>query len=435
MTMGDWKKSWPFPVLARLRRVAGRFRGDASGGVAIMFGLATLPLLLFVGAAVDYSRASDDRAALQRAVDAAVIAAGRQKASDSERALIAEKVFRGSITPAQQQQVTAMTFTVDSNMTKVTGQVDAETPATIMNVAGFRTMPIRATAEGTIAKPRIRQLDLAMCIDASYSMQATLNAVNANALDFESNLNAELQRRGIDPFDAMRVRVIFFRDYGGNNYYDPNKSPGDYVIGPGNQWVWVPITDLNRYRNVGDVPALRASAFWSLPSDRISFSSFVQPETAWGGGDKPESGLECVNEAMDSPWARVGDLTSSGKKLNQVYPVIAVWTMSNAHPPEFPLSLTNPDYPSSTKMPRAHSGLLMKWNDATKIDQGNRMLVFFGNPNNPEDGEAGDPNGWPPLTKWPGFMQGGTLTQGTNNMVLKIADAIVAKLSTPILSQ
>jgi hypothetical protein len=86
-------------------------------------------------------------------------------------------------------------------------------------------------------------------------------------------------------------------------------------------------------------------------------------------------------------------------------------------------------------MPRTHTGLLGKWNDPIKIDQLNRMLVFFGNPITPEDGKGGDPNGWQPVSKWPGFLQGGTLTQGTNSLVLKIADAIIAKLRTPVLSQ
>jgi hypothetical protein len=421
---------------ALLKETGRRFCRDASGTIAVMFAFALLPLLLFVGAALDYSRASSDRAGLQRAVDAAVIAAGREKVADAERVVIAEKVFRSSVRPDLVGNVTRMAFRMDATVTKITGEVDSVTPTTILGIGGWRNVPIGAYSEIVIAKPQVRQLDVVMCIDASASMDATLNAVKNNALTFEANLNAEIQRRGFDPFDAMRVRVIFFRDYGGNSYWDPNKSPGDYVIGPGQLWVWVPLTtDPLRYRNVGDIPAMRASQFWNLPADRALFSSFVQPETAWGGGDLPESGLECVNEAIDSAWARVGNVTPSGKTLTQVFPLIGVWTMSNAHPPAHPLSLTNPDYPPSSKMPRSHTGLLFKWNDATKIDQVNRMLVFFGNPDSPEDGQLRDPNGWPPLTQWPGFTQGGTLTEGTNTMVVKIADAVAAKLSTPVLSR
>jgi hypothetical protein len=373
-------------------------------------------------------------------VDAAVIAASRQQTPDNERTQVAEKVFRATLTAAHQNQITALAFTMDAAKTTITGTVSAATQTTILNVGGLHTIPLRANAEGRIAKPRIRQLDLAMCIDATGSMDATLSAVRNNALNFEANLNAELQRRGVDPFDAMRVRIIFFRDFGGTYagagpaYYNPNSGTGVYVW-QRSGWVWAAPTDPNRFSYVGDNPPMRASQFWDLPADRTLFSSFVQTETAWGGGDAPESGLECLNEAMDSPWARVGDLTPSGKRLSQVYPVVAIWTMSEAHPPDWAQNLLNTNYPPSSKMPRSHAGLLLKWNDATKIDATNRMLVFFGNPITPEDGRGGNPNGWQPITRWPGFLQGGSLTQGTNDMVLKIADAVVAKLSVPILSQ
>ena len=56
-----------------------------------------------------------------------------------------------------------------------------------------------------------------MCIDATGSMSQTLNAVKTNASNFEANLNAELTKRGVRKFDLMRVRVIYYRDYGGNS--------------------------------------------------------------------------------------------------------------------------------------------------------------------------------------------------------------------------
>ncbi|MGY6571052.1 MAG: TadE/TadG family type IV pilus assembly protein [Salinarimonas sp.] len=54
------------PLLKRLGR-------DRNGGVAVIFGLATLPIFAFVGFAVDYSRATDLRASLQKAADATAL--------------------------------------------------------------------------------------------------------------------------------------------------------------------------------------------------------------------------------------------------------------------------------------------------------------------------------------------------------------------------
>jgi hypothetical protein len=50
-----------------------RFSFDRKGGVAVIFGLATLPLFAFAGFAVDYSRATDLRASLQKAADATAL--------------------------------------------------------------------------------------------------------------------------------------------------------------------------------------------------------------------------------------------------------------------------------------------------------------------------------------------------------------------------
>src|SRR5690349_3758160 len=49
------------------------FRSAKAGNVMFTFALATVPLVGAVGAAVDYSRANSDRAAMQAAVDATAL--------------------------------------------------------------------------------------------------------------------------------------------------------------------------------------------------------------------------------------------------------------------------------------------------------------------------------------------------------------------------
>jgi Flp pilus assembly protein TadG len=58
-----------------LRRALLAFRRDRRGNVAVIFAIALLPLLAFVGVAIDYSMASRARAKLQAAADAASVAA------------------------------------------------------------------------------------------------------------------------------------------------------------------------------------------------------------------------------------------------------------------------------------------------------------------------------------------------------------------------
>ena len=50
-----------------------RFIGDRSGNVAVIFAIASVPILTAVGSAVDYSRATQIRAKLQASIDAASV--------------------------------------------------------------------------------------------------------------------------------------------------------------------------------------------------------------------------------------------------------------------------------------------------------------------------------------------------------------------------
>ena len=56
-----------------LRRLFSRFLGNRDGSVAPMLALAALPLLGFVGAAIDFSRAASARTAMQSALDAGAV--------------------------------------------------------------------------------------------------------------------------------------------------------------------------------------------------------------------------------------------------------------------------------------------------------------------------------------------------------------------------
>jgi Flp pilus assembly protein TadG len=59
------------------------FRTARGGNVAITFALATLPILGFVGAAVDYSRANSVKAAMQTALDSTALMLSKEAATDT----------------------------------------------------------------------------------------------------------------------------------------------------------------------------------------------------------------------------------------------------------------------------------------------------------------------------------------------------------------
>jgi len=56
-----------------------RFLRNCDGGVAPLMALGAIPLVIGVGAAVDYSRGNAGRTAMQAALDAAAIMAAKQR--------------------------------------------------------------------------------------------------------------------------------------------------------------------------------------------------------------------------------------------------------------------------------------------------------------------------------------------------------------------
>ena len=60
-------------VFRRIRAAACRFAGANEGNIAILFGIAVIPIISFVGAAVDYTRANSARSSMQAALDSTAL--------------------------------------------------------------------------------------------------------------------------------------------------------------------------------------------------------------------------------------------------------------------------------------------------------------------------------------------------------------------------
>lgn len=421
-------------LVSRLSRKLMALGRERNGSILPIFALMIGVSAVVTGIAVDTTTFMSERSLVQQATDGAVLAAAKLNDTDANRVAEATAFFNGHIPARLTSSLSNKSFAVDAGLTKITASVDLTYKTAFAGITNRATLNTTVTSQATIAKPTVRELDLVMCVDATGSMSNTLSAVKTNALNFEANMNAEIAKRGIAPFEAMRVRVIFFRDYSGN--YDGHDT---YTVttrvNKKNVTTTYTPADPEYAAYIGDTPPLTISSFFDLPSKRTDFSSFVNPQSASGGGDLPESGLECINEAMNSPWAKVGDTVASvGKPLDAIFPVIVVWTDAAAHNAGYAPSLKNLYYPTADKMPRTTAGLRAKWMDASVIDQYRKLMVFFGNPSVSGNDYLGKATGWADVMTWPNFTVGGTLTQGNQQMVSRIADAIAAKIPSPFLS-
>jgi Flp pilus assembly protein TadG len=69
------------PRLRRLAHVWARFWRERNGNVAFTFALTLIPILAFIGAAVDYSRANSVRVQLQAALDSTALMVAKTAAA------------------------------------------------------------------------------------------------------------------------------------------------------------------------------------------------------------------------------------------------------------------------------------------------------------------------------------------------------------------
>ncbi len=189
-------------------------------------------------------------------------------------------------------------------------------------------MAAPAAATGAI-KGLSYAVDIVFCIDVTGSMTPILDAVKDNALRFYQDVQTNLTDKGKN-VDQLRVRVLAFRDF----TTDPDS-------------------------------ALRESAFFPLPDEQVAFSRFVSELTAEGGGDAPESGLEALALAINSPW------TTRGDRRRQV---IVMWTDQPAHPLNF--AVLPPDLAGS--VPKNFSDLTDLWEDPQgPVGAGSKRLILF----------------------------------------------------------
>lgn len=60
-------------VVGQVRRAVSRFPAANQGNIAVLFGIALLPILTFMGAAIDYTRVNKARSAMQAALDSTAL--------------------------------------------------------------------------------------------------------------------------------------------------------------------------------------------------------------------------------------------------------------------------------------------------------------------------------------------------------------------------
>jgi Flp pilus assembly protein TadG len=158
--------------VGRLRNTLKSFGHSERGNVVLTFALATIPLIGFVGAAVDYSRGNLAKAAMQTAIDSTALMLSKdvtnlttaqlnQKAGEIFSALFNRPDVTGvTVTP---------TFSNPSGGTyKLTIAATGKVPTSFTKVLGQENLGIDASSEVVWG---MKKLELALALDNTGSMK------------------------------------------------------------------------------------------------------------------------------------------------------------------------------------------------------------------------------------------------------------------------
>ena len=158
--MSAWRK---------FRDALRAFHGAQTGNVAIIFAIATLPIIAAVGFAVDYSRANAVKAAMQSALDATALMISKEAATDSAAQLQtnAQKYFLALFTQTQAQSPTVTASYTTTGGTEVVLNGTADVPTSLLGIIGYNTITVTGSSTTKWGSNRLR---VALVLDNTGSM-------------------------------------------------------------------------------------------------------------------------------------------------------------------------------------------------------------------------------------------------------------------------
>jgi len=188
-----------------LARSLGRFARDARGNVAMLFGLALIPILLGVGVAIDYGRALIVRERMAEAADAAALAIGSWPGlTEAELKAKAQQFFDANYPPETIGTVGKLDVNLVGDDIKV--HVKGLVPTTFMQLANVNTVDV--DVEATITKKQ-RNIEVVLVLDITGSMNSggKLSAMKNAAVKmvdtlFDGKASSDTLKIGLVPFSG-----------------------------------------------------------------------------------------------------------------------------------------------------------------------------------------------------------------------------------------
>jgi Flp pilus assembly protein TadG len=181
----------------RLQRLLRQFRSANAANVTVTFALATIPIVGFVGAAVDYSHANSVKAAMMAAGDTAALMLSKDAAAltNSQLQTKANEYFKALFNrPEATNLVVAATYTSSSGST-LTLTASSSVKTSFMNVMGFSSLKVGTNSVVKWGNIKLR-VALALDITGSMSSDGKMTALKTATKNLLNQLKAAAAKDG-----------------------------------------------------------------------------------------------------------------------------------------------------------------------------------------------------------------------------------------------
>ncbi len=208
-------------IFNRVRAATCRFAGANQGNIAVLFAIAAVPIISFVGAAIDYTRANAARSSMQAALDSTALMLGKDLTdgtiTTSQISAKATAYFNALYTnkDANSVSVTATYTAAAGNGSTILLSGSGTVNTDFMKVAGFPNLNFNTNSTAAWGNVRMR---VAMALDNTGSMASDgkIGALRTSAASLVDQLSALAKTPG----DVYISVVPFAKDVnvGSSNY-------------------------------------------------------------------------------------------------------------------------------------------------------------------------------------------------------------------------
>jgi len=153
-----------------------RFLKSSTGSVSIIFGVSLVPAIIVMGMAVDVSKQTANRNAMQAALDSAALAAGTSyRHGDANYADVAQKFFNQNAPAELRSNPPTVTVSVDTDKQILSAAVSGTFKTSMLSIIGRNSTT--QNLHSSVALPAFNQYnkgEIALVLDYSLSMNSTL---------------------------------------------------------------------------------------------------------------------------------------------------------------------------------------------------------------------------------------------------------------------